>query len=341
MMFDVSPYRWLILACCLWSGVAASSTVAYGRGVIIALAQQPVAVKHRTVRIGDVARVVGGTTAQQRFIAELDLETLIDQSECRVHKPQVITRLLLSGFSRDEFEVTGPESVMAWRTSPTQIRDHLLRRIAEALGEQFGMESTNITVRLVGEGPLSEIESAFPEPSFDVRVLPPNEFPIGRHRLSVEMSDSAGRRLQAVLDCQVGVSMRVAIVTQPVARGSVIRSDMVRLVDREIVAKADYANPGEVVGRTANRYVPSNSILLASYLLTTRGRAAAVIQRNDLIDVVVPIGSGEIRLKNAQALEAGGVGDVIEVLNPNSGRRINASVVGPNLATTANHSRRY
>lgn len=336
MMMNVLSLRWLILASCCWLSVAG-----YARGVIVALAQQPVAIKHRTVRIGDVARVVGGTTEQQRFIAELDLETLVDQNECEVQKTQVVTRLLLSGFARDDFEVTGPESVNAWRTSPSQIRDHLIRGLVAALGNQFGMQPQSISVRLVDPDSLSEIESVFPEPTFDVQMVPPNEFPIGKHRLTVDLGDPSGRRLRAVLDCQVGISMKVAIVTQPIARGSVLRAEMVRLVDREIVSKADYANTGEVVGRTANRYIPSNSILLASYLIPTRGGGTTVVRRNDLIDVVVPIARGEIRLKNAQALEAGGVGDVIEVLNPNSGRRINASIVGPNLATTADRSRRY
>ena len=61
---------------------------------------------------------------------------------------------------------------------------------------------------------------------------------------------------------------------------------------------------------------------------------------NDVLDVVIMIGQGEIRLKNARAMESGQVGDTIEVLNPQTNRRISASIIGPNLATVSTMVRR-
>jgi flagella basal body P-ring formation protein FlgA len=334
-MMNVSQLRWLMLAigCCL-GGFAPA------RGVIISLSPQSVAVKQSTVRVGDVADIIGGTQTQQRLIADLDLESLADRDRCQIDKSQVVTRLLLSGLDRDDFQVTGPEAVIARRISPARIRDHLTRQVTTDLATQFGVDANHISLRLADDDTLAKIESTFPEANFAAEVIPPNEFPIGRSRLGVQLVDRNGRRLRSELDCQVGLTMRVAIVTQPVARGSVIRPEMIRVVEREIIDEADYANTNEVVGRAASRYIPSNSILLARHLMPTRGRAAQVVRRNDLIDVVVNVGNGQIRLKNAQALESGAAGDVIEVLNPNSGRRINASIVGPNLATIGPSTRR-
>ncbi len=335
MMMNVFQLRWLLLAACCGFAVAAAA-----RGVTVSISQRTVAVRQPTVRVGDIADVIGGTPTQQRLIAELDLESLIDQDRCEIHKSQVVTRLLLSGMDRDDFQVTGPQTVIASRISAARIRDHLTQQLTAGLSGQFGIEANTISLRLADDETLADIESMFPQATFVAEIIPPNQFPIGRSRLVVQLVDRGGRRLRTKLECQVGLSMPVAIVTQPVARGSVIRPEMIRLVDREIVDQADYANTSEVVGRTANRYIPSNSILLASYLMPTRGRATHVVRRNDVIDVVVSIGNGQIRLKNAKALEAGAAGDVIEVLNPNSGRRINASVVGPNLATIGPNSRR-
>lgn len=331
-----------ILRCWLWLTLCVSCGTLSARGVIISLAQEDVGVDQKTVRIGDVARVVGVSGNELEYITELDLETLSEKDSCKISKQQITMRLLLAGFERDSFEVTGPGDVTAWRSSPTQMRGHIATLMANKLSEQFGMDSGRVSVRLTNAEQLKSIEATFPNPTFDLEILPPNEFPIGKQRLSVDLIDADGRRTGVILECQVSISMPVPIAVGPIARGSVIQPNMIRIVEREIVARADYASTDAIVGRTANRYISGNSIVLANHLIPTRRGTNDLVKRNDLVDVVVKIGNGEIRLKNAQALESGKMGDTIEVLNPQSGRRINASIIGPNLATTARvDSRRY
>src|SRR6056297_3705473 len=198
-MMNLSQLHCLLLAigCCF--GGAASA-----RGVIVSLSPQSVAVKQSTVRVGDVADVIGGTPLQQRLIADLDLESLAGPGRCEIHKSQVVTRLLLSGLDRDDFQVTGPETVIAQRISAARIRDHLIRQVTMELSEQFGIDAKDISLRLSDDKTLAEIESAFPEATFAAEVIPPNKFPIGRSRLVVQLVDRDGRRLRTTLECQVG-----------------------------------------------------------------------------------------------------------------------------------------
>lgn len=326
-----------ILLCTMLASCARSASAA---DVVIALHQTSSATSDPTVRIGDVARVFGGAPTDRRVIEQLDLESLRDQDDCSITRKQVEMRLLLAGYKRDTFQITGPPTVSARRSSPARLRSKLERLIESELARQFAVDTSRVAVHFVNTSQLESIERTLSNHELSVRVLPRNEFPIGRTRLPVDIIDAAGIRHSETFDVQVSLSMTVAIADGPIAQGTVIGPEMLHTVQRSITAKADYANPETAVGRTASRYIASNSILLTGHLLTPRAGSSQAVKRNGLLDVVINLGGGEIRLKNARAMESGNVGDTIEVLNPNTNRRINASIIGPNLATVSTTMRR-
>lgn len=305
--------------------------------VIIALNESSSAVSDQTVHVDDIASVFGGTAWDRQNIGELDLEALQDAGRCTITKKQVEMRLLLAGYKRDSFQITGPNLVAAKHTSPVQLRDELERLLQSEIARQFAVSAERVSVRLTNQSHLATLEKQLADNKLTVELSPKNEFPIGRTRLNIDLIDASGLRYPLALDAQVSLAMKVAIAKQPIARGSVVSANMFQLVDRAITTKADYVNPETAIGRTASRYIPSNSILLANHLVATRQDNNQGVRRNDLLDVVIKIGRGEVRLKDARAMESGRIGDTIEVLNPQTNRRINASIIGPNLATVSSH----
>ncbi|MCA9138787.1 MAG: flagellar basal body P-ring formation protein FlgA [Planctomycetales bacterium] len=326
-----------LTALLICTGCMAGQCSVIAADVIVALNDSASAVSDQTVHVQDIASVFGGTDWDRRNIGQLDLESLQEDGRCTITKKQVAMRLLLAGYKRDTFQITGPDLVAAQHTSPIQLRGELERLLESEIARQYAVGSDRVSVRLTNQAHLATLEKQLAGNKVTLELLPRNEFPIGRTRLNIDLIDANGHRHPQSLDAQVSLAMKVAIAKQPIARGTIVSEDMLQQVDRAITAKADYLNPETAIGRTTSRYIPSNSILLANHLVATRQDSSQGVRRNDLLDVVIKIGRGEIRLKDARAMEAGRIGDTIEVLNPQTNRRINASIIGPNLATVSSH----
>ena len=91
-------------------------------------------------------------------------------------------------------------------------------------------------------------------------------------------------------------------------------------------------DPSSIVGKTASRNIESNQLLQASYFRSRRSNET-LVRRSDLIDVFIQFGGGQVRLKDAKVMSAGGnAGDTIEVLNTKTNKRLSAIVVDRNTA---------
>ncbi|MEO1615040.1 MAG: flagellar basal body P-ring formation chaperone FlgA [Planctomycetota bacterium] len=291
------------------------------------------------VRIEDVAELSGGDARVRGVMARLDLESFDRNDQCIVTSNQLATRLLLAGFKRSEFQTLGARQSQVTRTSPLRIRERLTEKISETLAAQFAVPAKQVLVTIESENQWLGMQTLFSDKQYEIRLPPMTELPTGRKRLSVRLERSGRAPITVPLDVTIRYVTRVAVATTPIPRGATVDASMIRILDRALDGRTEYANPDAIIGRVVSRTVPANSVLLANQLKTITAQSQIAVRRNDLIDVVMKIGGGEIRLKNAKAMESGAIGDTIEVLNPNSNRRINASVVGPNLATLPNPAR--
>ncbi|WP_230264687.1 flagellar basal body P-ring formation chaperone FlgA [Stieleria sp. JC731] len=320
-------------------GMAMMVTNVQAERVTLRVKEGQSGVTDRTVHIGDIATLEGGSTTDRRLMSQLDLDSVVDGQPCLISQRQINTRLLLAGFSRQDFQIIGPAVAQAISTSPDHQSKMITNILAAQLGSQFGIDAKRISIRLDNATQVDSFINQFDISSDAIKLAPRNDFPIGRTRLQMQCAQksSTQSRLphQVWLDVTVGLSMRVAVASEPVTRGATITDQMIQVVERTISSRADYVDADSVAGKTASRYVPPGTILLASHLIASRQSSTPVVKRNDVIDVVIRAGAGEIRLKNARAMEPGHPGDTIEILNPKSGKRFNAEVVSANLATIA------
>ena len=307
--------------------------------IVVAMKADSRTVDHSTVQIKDIASVLGGGVNERGRIQSLDLDSIQQGQPCVVSRKQIQMRMLLAGFQRADFVVSGPESVTLHRFSITDLRTELERQIAIGLRQQFGLSGETVVVRIANETVLKGVSEKLGSGVITASPHPQSELPIGRSRMLVDVSSVSGGRMSIPLDVNTSVMMELAIAKQPIPRGTTVTANMVRTVHREVSRRADYVVPAAAVGNQANRYVAVNAILLAGHFSSQSAAQLPVVKRNDLLDVVVSLPIGEIRLKNAKAMENGRVGDTIEILNPKTDRRINATIVGPNLARLPSTSR--
>ena len=119
-----------------------------------------------------------------------------------------------------------------------------------------------------------------------------------------------------------------AILTRPLNRGEAIKpSDVITERRPKTEAGGDFIVVESVVGLAVKRPLRAGSVLHSADLIK-----AEVIQRNESILIVYAV-PGVLLTVRGKALEAGAVGDLVNVLNTQSNRTVQATVTGPGRVT--------
>ena len=277
-----------LVSCCLVSAFnVGHGSLAWADQFVIELSTEPPIVDNSTVRIGDIARVHGGSSNERQRIENFDIDSLQDRDQCTVTKKRISMRLMLEGFRRGTFELVGPESIAVRTKSTSRLRLRLEKLTRDSLARQFGVIVDRINVRMTNAAQIEQLESRLGTHLFSLQVSPLNEFPVGALRLAADLIDSSGQPMRIRLEAHISLLTRVAIAAQPIQRGAIITDQMVRSVEREISTRKDFANPDSLLGKPASRYIPSDSIVLASHIALSSASNQPVVRRNDLIDVVI------------------------------------------------------
>ncbi len=324
----------MMMAC----GAAISLFATFGsqthaQQIRVAIKKQAIVSKQSIIRIGDIAELSGGSESDRQRMARLDLESMnAAPDDCKILRRQVVIRLLVDGFEHERFEVVGPQSITVRSEMPASLRPRLETDLQKEISRQFALNEDTVSVRLTNEAQLEGVRQRLGGETFDTKVLLNPQLPLGRTPLEVEFSMQTGDRFVERFEVQVVVEMQLAIAKEPIGRGQTLSSEMFDVVTRPVVRKADFALASAVLGQVAKRDIPSNEVILRGHVGKATARTEPVIRRNDLLDVIVPLGASEIRLKNARSLSVGNVGDTITVVNTRSNRQLSAVVVDRNLA---------
>ncbi len=285
------------------------------------------------VTVGDVSSITGGTTQQRHRISGLDLDTLDPNvGACLITRRQVELRVLVDGWRRDQFQVVGPEQVNVRCSSAKQLRGKLEALLTKEIGRQFGLDTDTVAVRLVSHQQIKSAESALVSEDFSATVLFPAQLPIGKTRIQVEFQESNGNRFLQEFESQVIISRQVALANQAIPKGTVVDANMITVIERPIQNREHFADSKQVIGQVASRDIASNAVLLSNDVAKSSANRTPIVKRNDMLDVVVKLGTNEILLKNAKVMSAGAIGEPIVVLNTRSGVQFTATVVNRNLA---------
>lgn len=296
--------------------------------ITVQLSQEPVTVPAGIVKLSDIATVTGGTATSRETLKRLDLELLETRESCTIVPQKVLFRIRIAGFSANEVRVLGNRSVTVETLNPARIKVQLEEEIAKQIANQFALGNDALIVRLTET---NQLDNLVLDSRFQVRLQPLGVLPLGRKRLPIELVVN-GAAKNIIVDAFVSQLSQVAVSVAPISPGMRIDASMIKVVEREISESTDYVDPQKIIGRTASRAIPRHSLLVSNQFVSHRAGQQHVIKRNDVLDVVIQLGRGQIRMKNARAMEPGAKGQMIEVLNPNTNTRINAIVVGPNLA---------
>lgn len=297
-----------------------------GSGIELNIKAAHVSVDHKEVVVGDVAEVSGSTPKIRKLVQQLDLDDLSKSDSVSISSGQVSARLLVAGFQATNFTIMGEPQIAVQFVKQQDLKRQIETKVAAELARQFGINFDDVRVRVSDKTEFRKISNAIDTTNFNVMAVFPNRLPLGEQMIRVEFVDSSGKRLAAQISLQITVLRDVVVSSVSIARGMVITADHVQSVKRPLANNNIELASLECIGCTATKDIPPYEILSTRVLSRSEQTNPIVVRRNDLVEVLLVKGSLNIRFRNAKAMTEGAVGDTIQVLNPNSNKRITAVV---------------
>jgi flagella basal body P-ring formation protein FlgA len=228
------------------------------------------------------------------------------------------------------FDTHGLSEVVVLRATRTIALPELERAVAEAAARQYGFgEAKDLAVnfdtyvRVLAIEPGGADAPRLAQFSFDPRSQ--------RFEGNVEIPGSAALRKKPVrVSGVIYETTEVVTLARAFARGETIRDNDIATERRPKIEVADAIQKADaVLGRAARRDLRAGQFLHPADLMKPE-----LVGRGDPVTLVFESPGVKLTVQ-AKALEAGTQGDVVQVLNPQSKRIVQATVDGPGRVVIA------
>ncbi len=222
------------------------------------------------------------------------------------------------------FDTHGLSEVVVQRASRTIALPDLERAVANAAARQYGFgEAKDLAVvfdtyvRVLAVEPNAADTPRLSQFSFDQRSQ--------RFEGNVEVPGSAALRRKPVhVSGALYETAEVVTLARALARGDAIRDNDISLERRPKAEAADAIRRADaVIGQAARRDLRAGQFLHAADLMKPE-----LVGRGDPVTLVFETRGVKLTVQ-AKSLEAGTQGDMVQVLNPQSKRIVQAMVDGP------------
>jgi flagella basal body P-ring formation protein FlgA len=145
------------------------------------------------------------------------------------------------------------------------------------------------------------------------------------NKLTVGVRCTQPKKWTIYVTAEIHQIIQVLVAKEYLRRGSILHSeDLVpKKMDLNQLKYGYFTDINEVLGKTLKRHLNRGAVLTPSAIAVTK-----VIKRGERVTIVAETGGISVHAAG-QALEDGGLGDIIRVRNLNSRKEIEARVVGP------------
>ena len=302
----------------------------YGQSINLRIKSNEVKVFDSIVTIADVADIESNNARLSEKIGALDLDMLLNDGEqMTFNKQQIELRILVSEFRSDRINVRGNSKVTVTRAANVHPAKALKQAAIAAIAEQFGLEQTDIRVSL-NEKTISKAMTELASSIDDAMVVLPADLPLGDSSIRFVYRDQDEIDQSLPLKCRVTVMTEMVVAKKTIPQGETVSAEDVKTVKRPLDdKKVRPASLKSVVGKTTRSNISVHTVIRIADLTETVSKP--VVKRNDIVDVLYRKGALSMRLRNAKVLNSGRVGDRVEFINPNSQKKVVASVVSESL----------
>ncbi len=281
-----------------------------------------VTVTSEIVRIGDLVENAGAATDVPVFRAP-------DLGQTGAVQVTRITEALRP-YDLAGLDTAGLSEVVVTRLSRALTAKDVSDRIARAFSGQYGLgEAQNLAVILDRDIRILHVE---PTIGGDLVVSRMNVDPrTGRFDIAFELPGSTlSRRVGLRFTGTVTETVEAALLTRSLRIGEVIKASDVTMGRRpKSELRGDGMGPDQVIGMAAKIALRSGQAVRTDDLIKPQ-----IVQRNESVTIYYEV-PGIMLSVRGKAVEGGAVGDVIGVLNIQSNRTVQATVIGPGRVTIA------
>lgn len=281
-----------------------------------------VTVSSEIVRIGDLVENAGGAADVPVFRAP-DLGQTGAVQLVRIIEA-------LRPYDLTGLDTAGLTEVVVTRLSRAMTAKDITDRIARAFSGQYGLgEAENIAVILDRDIRILHIE---PTVGGDLVVSRMNVDPrTGRFDISFELPGSTlSRRAGLRFTGTVTETAEAATLTRSLRIGEIVKASDVTIGRRpKSELRGEGMVPDQVIGMAAKIALRNGQALRTDDLVKPQ-----IVQRNEAVTIYYEV-PGIMLTVRGKATEAGAMGDVVSVLNIQSNRTVQATVIGPGRVTIA------
>jgi flagella basal body P-ring formation protein FlgA len=229
-------------------------------------------------------------------------------------------------------DTRGLAEVVVTRASRPITGKDIEARILRALAGQSGLpDADSLTVAFDNEIKPMQVEAAI---TAELRIVRLGYDPrSGRFDISLELPGSAiARKLPMRFTGSIGETFEALVPTRAIAQGEVVRaSDLVPSRRPKSEAAPNVIREAEqAIGMVAKRALRAGQAIRQSDFAKQE-----VVARNESVTISYEV-PGIIVSIRGQALEPGGRGDLINVLNVQSKKTLQATVTGPGRVSVGN-----
>ncbi|MFV0445133.1 MAG: flagellar basal body P-ring formation chaperone FlgA [Planctomycetaceae bacterium] len=346
-------------------GVAATVVPAEegGEPVVICLAES-VELESDLVMLADLMIPEQAATQAVRMFGTIDVLQRSGVEALAIPRDLIELRLRLAGYTADEVLLVGPERVMVQASHAQVAIAPMVKAVAPpaiavtqttgrstkttfhaaeievaaalTIAAQLSLPAEELRVTLTSSLTGLATTPAMPTESRRCEVIPLGDRLLGRIGCFVRLFD--GPRLVRTWNATLLVERRcqVLVASRSLERGATVDSDALHEELRFLTEAVDELSLPLVVGRQVRSTIRPGQILALRQLESgVQPSSEIVIQPRQVVQVTAIRPGLQVRLRQAQALDGGRVGDVIRMRNDDSGRIISGRVSGPGTVEIA------
>ncbi len=287
--------------------------------------------KKRVVRLQEIAEISTSNFRQGQTLSALDIDEFpIDQQSLEVSAEQIRFRLLLAGWKDTEFRLLGERTLLE-RVSAGDLKQQIEQGIRQDILQTYQLHQDAVDIRL-----LSSIETTLQRLDFDFSTLSssvslPTQLPLGRRHLRVAFQDGGGKHYQTSLSVEITRYEEVVRLTSNVPAGTTLDESLLQRVRRPVNSnEVQFASFESVIGKEVQRDMKQFDLLQASAVKTPRSnpsRGHYDVRKNDLISLIARRGTLSVKLRGVRSNQNGRIGELIELIHPESKKLIYATLV--------------
>ena len=281
-----------------------------------------VAVSSEIVRIGDLVENAGAAADVPVFRAP-DLGQTGAVQLARIIEA-------LRPYDLTGLDTGGLNEVVVTRLSRAMTAKDITDRITRALSGQYGLgDAQNLAVILDRDIRILHVE---PTVGGDLVVSRMHVDPrTGRFDIAFELPGSTlSRRAGLRFTGTVTETVEAAMLTRSLRIGEVVKASDVTMGRRpKAELRGDGMGPDQVIGMAAKTALRNGQALRTDDLIKPQ-----IVQRNEAVTIYYEV-PGIMLTVRGKAIEGGAMGDVVGVLNIQSNRTVQATVIGPGRVTIA------